>query len=223
MASMSADRINENRKDRQIYLIKTQVYNYYIIIPVEQQNIKITLGIVDKIDNERIKEVPFYGNNAIVIPVLNEQMVGYLKSNQATYDQAVDYFMNLVSNSSGLLKHNRKVVEPVVVLNNNEQFGNFVNYFISRFPNSIQKSDRDLFRKEVPANNMMMNQNNVVSDVPVNIEAYPSYQDESSLEQAKGKTRVKRKDNRGEPGFVSYVLLGVVIAVMSLVFLYMLI
>ena len=47
--------------------------------------------------------------------------------------------------------------------------------------------------------------------------------DELGGEQVKGKTRELIKANKGEPGFVSYVLLGVVIAVMSLVFLYMLI
>ena len=55
-------------------------------------------------------------------------------------------------------------------------------------------------------------------DVPV---AYPNPSEEFFQEQeTKGMT--KKLTKKSEPGFVSYVLLGVVIAVASLLFLYML-
>ena len=226
MANMSAERINENRNDRQIYLIKTQIYSYYVIIPVMSQSVSMLLGLVDNMNNDKVKEIPFLENNAVVIPNLNEQMVGYLRAYQDNYDQAVDYFRGLMSNSMGLLKHNGKMLEPIILINNNEQFGNFINYFVGKFSGSVRKIDNDLLARKMSSNSMpdgLNNQVSMASDIPVNPMAYPNYQIENDLEQDKAKTRVKKKDNRGEPGFVSYVLLGVVIAILSLVFLYMLI
>ena len=143
---------------------------------------------------------------------------------QIFYSQANNYFSVLIDNIYGLLNHNQKQVDPIVLFNNDETFSDFGNYFVNIANGRVQKSDRDLLKKEMPntLNNGMFNQNIMESDIPVNMNAYPN-ENITEEEQVQGKTRTLKKENHGEPGFVSYVLLGVVIAVMSLIFLYMLI
>lgn len=222
MANMTADLIREPvEKGRKIYLIKTQSYSYYIIIPIKQQ-VRVLLDIRENVSVDKIIETPVLNDMAVLVPVINEGIFNYLKAPQNSYSQGTDYFSAILSNASGLLRHNRKVVELVALFNNNDSISNFINYFVSNFPNVIQKSDRDLLRGEIVGsvvnNASMMNQGVVGADVPLVDPNAAVYN-----EPAKEVTNESTTNKNGEPGFVSYVLLGVVIAIVSLVFLYMLI
>lgn len=216
----------ERTKERSIFLMTSQNLSYYIIVPLMKQ-VKILLGLMENVDNTIIKEVPVLSDKVVVVPVLNQQMVDYLKSMGNSYTgDSLKYFIGLVNNVVGLLRHNGKEVEPVVIFNNSEHFKGFINYFVSKVPNRMQVSDKDLLKKEVVTNVLS---NDVINQIPVASEPLTRssyvkddvYQMGEELQQTQTKGLVKTRSR--EPGFVSYVLLGVLVAVMTLILLYMLI
>ena len=214
----------EIERTRERCIFKTQ--NCYIIVPMSNQ-VKILLNIMDGINNNNpnadgiIKELPLLNDKVVVVPILDQGILNYLANPQATYSsESVNYFSKLITNIKGSLVNSQKQVDNVSIINDNSKFASFNNYFaLNASTVSIQKSNGDLLIKNTPSNNMtnvMPNPNIMASDIPL---AYPQ-----GIEEEQGKGMVRElKPNHGEPGFVSYVLLGVVIAIMSLVFLYMLI
>lgn len=211
--------------ERCIFLIENNNLKYYIVIPMVNKNVKIVLGIIENVNNDSIKNIPNLSNEVVVVPVFNQGVINYLKEEQQSYTQAFNYFSSLINNSYGLLIHNKKEVDPTIMINNSADFSNFINSFVSKFSERVQKSDRDLLSSQnnYSYNNQDNSQNLVNNDIPVSMNAYPNVDVSAETEVSKPMTKTLSRDNRGEPGFVSYVLLGVVIAVMSLIFLYMLI
>lgn len=213
----------ERTNERCIFLIENQNLRYYIIIPLIKQ-VTVVLGLIEGVNDQKVKDIPILNDKVVVVPVLNDNVMNYLKSPQQSYSQANNYFSVLINNIYGLLQHNQKQVDQIVLFNGDAQFNNFGNYFVNIARGRVKLSDSDLFKKEVYNNlsNEVVSQNVLNTDIPVNINAYPGV-DINEEVQNKGKVRTLQKNSHGEPGFVSYVLLGVVIAVMSLIFLYMLI
>lgn len=216
----------ERTNERSTFLMTSQSLNYYIIVPLVK-NVKILLGLMENIDNQKIKEIPTLNDKVVVVPVLNQQMIDYLKNTKDSYTgDSLKYFAGLINNVVGLLKHNGKEVDPVVLFNNNEQFNNFINYFASKIPNRIQISSQNLLKKELPSISLESDKttqitlNNNTADT-MNYPKDDVYQMTENLQETQTKKLTKTK--KSEPGFVSYVLLGVLVAVMTLVLLYMLI
>ena len=208
----------ERKGTRFTYLIKDNNIEFYLIIP-NNNRVSIVLNIMEAINNDKVKNIPEFMDKVLVIPVLNQNIINYLKTPASSYNQADNYFSNLINTSYKILTHNKITVEPLVYLNNDTLFSNFNKYFVNKFNGRVS-----LIELNLQSSNSVKQENVEVSPVmtqkqELNSELDNIYNDEIVLKEDKPK---KDNVNKKEPGFVSYVLLGVIIAVASLVFLYML-
>ena len=126
----------------------------------------------------------------------------------------------LINKSYSTLKQNGKEVFQQIKLNNNESYKSFNEKFTSMYPERIQLAKYDI--APVNLTNQPTNINVATLTPPteplantINI-ALEDTKEELSQNNKHVKT-LKR-----EPGFVSYVLLGVIVAILSLIGLYLL-
>jgi len=209
--------------DRVIYLCNflsgNQKNKYVMVVPKTSSQVQVLLALMESREVNKVGEMPFLSDKAVVIPLLSDDVVKFLKTSNS-FDWAIRYLGGFFNNSMRNLAKMQKGVNQVFVLNNNTEFSDVNNAFVRSMPGGrLIISDTDLLKKQ----EVLTNVNNVsyeakMVDVPV---AYPNPSEDFFQEQeTKGMT--KKLTKKSEPGFVSYVLLGVVIAVASLVFLYML-
>ena len=204
-------------------LIKNQKYQYFMIVPKINSMLQILLcfrknGISDYADFARLDNI------AVVIPVLSDAMSNYMASQQTDgYMAGINYFYKILGNSALVLRDIQKGTNANVLVNNSEDYPNFIDSFVFDAKSrgrgiTCKKTDTDLLKKEVVQSvvNQPSNFQDTSMDIPL---AYPNPSEELFQEETKGMT--KKLTKKSEPGFVSYVLLGVVIAVASLIFLYM--
>ena len=88
----------ERKSNRFIYLIKDNNMEFYLIIP-NNNNISITLNIMESVNNDTIKNIPDIMDKVIVVPVLNANIINYLTSVLPSYNEADNYFSNLINKS----------------------------------------------------------------------------------------------------------------------------
>ena len=205
-------------------LIKNVQYQYFMIIPKNSSMVQILLSF----RKDGIKDYANFSildNMAVVIPVLSTAMSDYMASKQVDgYMAGINYFYKIIKNSSQVLRDIQKGTSANILLNNDEYYANFIDAFVMDSKSrgngiTCQKASRDLLKKVIETNVVSQNLSAVNTDIPL---AYPNavIGDDNTREESKGMT--KKLTKKSEPGFVSYVLLGVVIAVASLIFLYML-
>lgn len=201
--------------------INNSVYYYFMMVPKKSNIVQILLGF-RKNGIKDYADFPALDNKAIVVPVLSDAMSNYMSSQQTDgYTVGIKYFYKILSDSVITLRKLQKGTISNILVNNDGNYSDFINSFIDYSKISVngiscEKTTSDLLKKE----EILTNVSNEVKtgDVPV---AYPNPSEEFFQEQeTKGMT--KKLTKKSEPGFVSYVLLGVVIAVASLLFLYML-
>lgn len=208
----------ERKETRITYLIKDTGLEFYLLIP-NNKKISIVLNIIENVNNEIVKKIPDILDKVLVIPVLNGNIINYLKSNLPSFEQADNYFSNLINTSYKILTHNNIVVDPLVYMNNNYLYTSFNNYFVNKFNGRISLITLNLepIREISPINNI---QSPVVEEKKEVINELDNIYNEEIV--LKENNEIPKEKNKKEPGFVSYVLLGVIIAIVSLVFLYML-
>lgn len=211
-----------------IFLMKETNLDFYLIIPNNKQ-VSIVLGIFPDINEEMIKNLSNEMDKAVVIPVINSQILtsaNHLDTTSFKYlDSVFSYLINI---SYKILTSNNLSVNQKILLNNNPLYENFNNKYLEKYNsrvelyNLVKKIDvaqnifepKEEVKKEFkPVNPPFQNQTTNNSD---SIEELidPILYDEPVISSP------DMKDTK-EPGFVSYVLLGVLIAVISLIFLYM--
>ena len=208
----------ERKGTRFTYLIKDNNIEFYLIIP-NNNRISIVLNIIEAINNDKIKNIPEFMDKVLVIPVLNQNIINYLKTPASSYNQADNYFSNLINTSYKILTHNKITVEPLVYLNNDTLFSNFNTYFVNKFNGRVSLINLNISNQNI-SSTISSPVNRVIEekkDLPQGLDDI--YNEEITL---KSESISKKDDNKKEPGFVSYVLLGVMIAILSLIFLYML-
>lgn len=208
----------ERKGTRFTYLIKDNNIEFYLIIP-NNNRVSIVLNIMEAINNDKVKNIPEFMDKVLVIPVLNQNIINYLKTPAPSYNQSDNYFSNLINTSYKILTHNKISVEPLVFLNNDTSFGNFNTYFVNKFNGRVSLIDLNISNQNI-SSTIISPVNQVIKekkDLPQGLEDI--YNEKITL---KSESNSKKDDNKKEPGFVSYVLLGVMIAILSLIFLYML-
>lgn len=208
----------ERKSNRLIYLIKESNIEFYIIIPNNKQ-VSMVLNIMENINNDLVKNIPEFTDKVLVIPILNSNIINYLKSNVSVFEQADNYFSNLINTAYKILTHNNLIVQQLVYINNNALFSNFNNYFVNKFNGRVS-----LIELNLQPSSVIRQENVEVSPAMTQKQELGSELDNIYNEEIVLKDDKSKKDNvnKKEPGFVSYVLLGVIIAIVSLVFLYML-
>ena len=210
-------RVIEQNPNRNIFLIEDGKLSFYLLIP-NSYVMSITIGLFENINDDMVKLIPNHSDKAIVVPVINNQILSRMNvigSDEYNYmDKLLSY---LINTSYNILSRYQWKIEKEVYLNQNVSFTNFNNAYLEKYKGRIFPVDlfpKNEVKEEVPAvvNNVL--DNNIVNNGGINMPT--EVMEESAVqEEFTPKKRVR------EPGFVSYVLLGVIVAVVSLVFLYM--
>ena len=231
-----------NILNRNIYLINDKNISFYISVPNEEKaaivinlidnanEIDISNGNAHNVTN-KINEIYSkfnYDNIAVVTPVINNQITEQVKNNAPQYvsylNKVLGYLINI---SYRYLKDNGKEVYEQIKLNNNESYKDFNTKFVSMYNNRVELVNYN----NPPANkientnmpiveNTSIEQNENSNEELANTTTIPL--DDAYKEIEQEKENVKKLTRKREPGFVSYVLLGVIVAVISLVVLYLL-
>lgn len=210
-----------------IYFIQETNLSFYLVIPNSQQ-VHLVLGLYPQLDSNIFQNFPLLGDKAMIIPVLNPQVIIGIQNANSTYFKYLDEVLSsLINVAYKILTFNHLKVEQKVYLNQNAQFMNFNQWFITKYNGRIEPITIPIFfpKKEesvptvsspqVPEQPIEKKQNSEVTTIsnPQSTEVQPNTSESISKEENRGK----------EPGFVSYVLLGVLSAVITLVFLYLII
>lgn len=214
-----------------IYLMKETNLDFYVIIP-NKKEVSILLGLFPNITEQIVKTMPKESDKAIVIPVINEQILtnaNHLDGPSIKYlDGILSYLINF---SYKLLTHNNIKVNQKILLNNHTSYINFNTQYIEKYQGRVELYDltpkknpntpifepkEELPTKEFKPVEPPFNNNQTPSRNTDDLEELvdPILYDEPVI------TSPEKKDFK-EPGFVSYVLLGVLLAIISLVFLYL--
>lgn len=196
-----------------IYLMKDPNLAFYLIIPNEKQ-VNILLALFPEVTEDIIKTLPKEKDKAIIIPIINNQFLtnaNNLEPTSFTYiDKVLNYLINTVYQ---ILNYNHVKVNEKVLLNNHSLYENFNKKYIERYNNRVELYN--LMKPQEELHNKIEPTVLETIDNSLPLTNQPEEQNNEILENTNVKKRVR------EPGFVSYVLLGVLVAVISLVFLYL--
>lgn len=219
-----------------IYLIKETNLDFYLIIPNNKQ-VSIVLGLFPNVTENVIKSIPKEKDKAVVIPVINDQILTSANHLDTTSFKYLDSVLSFLINVSyKILTHNHLEVNQKILLNNHSLYENFNQKYIEKYQgrvelyNLIQKniqqptSTKNIFEPVIeqsqkqpftPVEQPFKPQSTIsTSNDAIEELIEPILYDEPVV------VSPDKKESH-EPGFVSYVLLGVLVAVISLVFLYM--
>lgn len=200
-------KIISKTEEQCIYLIEDTNLNFYLTIP-NNKNLSIVLGLFSNITDEIIKSLPKQTDKALVVPVINNEILTRANQFEPTsfkyLDSVLSYLINI---SYKLLTHNKIEVNSKILLNNHSSYENFNNKFIEKYQGRVEL--HNLIQKQEPTPVVSPTINNIEETVAPIVTEEPVTSPNPTPQASH------------EPGFVSYVLLGVLVAVISLVFLYL--
>lgn len=199
-----------------IFLINDKNIPYYLSAPNNTTpKINIAVNLSDNINNNNITTIyqQFDNNNICVItPIFNQNILSKIKEfNEQYYIQVDKYISYLINNAYKILCDNNNIDGKIILVKNNDYLV-FEEWFKSRYKNRVEYDKKD--------------DSSIISDVTMTIPTIDTTNNvatQQTTEQVPEIQFNKPVEKTGELGFVSYVLLGVVVAVASLVLLYLLI
>ena len=234
-----------------IYYLNDANASFYILVPYKEysdtnisirlksnyQTYDLTKNSIDVVTEELVnyyKNLDNY-NITLILPVFYNDILTRIRTVEdiEMYKQVDRYLGYIFNTAYGFLtKNNIKVNNSIYVINN-DSFKKFTNWFVSRYNNRIEyKTILELVRGNGSYNSYNVietpNINFVVGkDNEPNIEKTAEMELETFDNLAKKVINDDKKEERvnlrvaESGGFVSYVLLGVIAFVVSLVLLYM--
>ena len=206
-------------QDKCIYEIEEKKLKFYLLIP-NAKKVFLTICLMENPTDVSIQKIIQEPNKVLVIPMVESNILSSVLSNQEEAFHYLDqYISGLINLSHQILVYNHIEVENVVYFNS-VLFPNFEKWFIQKYQGRVasvkinyQSSEKisPVIQKPDTIDNTMtlaasISQNQG-TDVPL--------VDEEKVSEV--------QENSHDFGFVSYVLLGVIVAVVSLVFLYLII
>ena len=212
-------KVIERNQEQCIFLIRESNIDFYLVIP-NCKKVHIVLGVFLDVTVDFIKSIPKQNDKALVIPVLNRQFLEQIHNGQVQNYASLDNVLSFLINTSyQILTYNHIGVETQILLHNNADFISYNQQFVSKYQGRVQLID--LLPKEVIQPEEVVS--SVSVDPPVHENVLQSEVSDimpDSMEENQEQLSPNLREAR-EPGFVSYVLLGVLVAVISLVFLYL--
>lgn len=212
-------KVVERNQEQCIFLIRESNIDFYLVIP-NCKKVHIVLGLFLDVTVDFIKSIPKQNDKALVIPVLNRQFLEQIHNGQVQNYASLDNVLSFLINTSyQILTYNHIGVETQILLHNNADFISYNQQFVSKYQGRVQLID--LLPKEVIQPEEVVS--SVSVDPPVHENVLQSDVSDimpDSMEENQEQLSPNLREAR-EPGFVSYVLLGVLVAVISLVFLYL--
>lgn len=206
-------RVVVKNQERYIYFIEEANLGFYLIIP-NHQEVSLMIQLLKVVQDEIVAELPLFMDKAVIVPVLSEQVWSGISQRVSSYYDSLDQILSQLLNfSHKILTYNHVTVNNQVFFKSTLECSDFSTWFAQKYNGRVQLLELDtLSTKEV---------DNLPSQVEVPLEK----KSEESSEEVMNDSLVEelKKENTKEVGFVSYVLLGVLVAVISLVFLYLII
>lgn len=190
------------------FLIKDTNIEFYLVIPNSRQ-LNILISLYKDVNDGMIAKLPVEQDKAIVVPVINNQILTNANLLDVTSLKYLDGVLSyLINTSYKILTYNHLEVSNKILLNNNPSLANFNKQYASNYQGRVELYTRPLPQSQAPIQDIPpVPQPNVPND-NVTPTTAPDEDQQDLMEKR-------------DPGFVSYVLLGVLVAVISLVFLYL--
>lgn len=231
-----------------IYYLSDNNCSFYILTPYKdykETNISIRLksnyssydlnkNSIEVVTDELInyyKNLDNY-NITLILPVFYDDSLSRIRTvDDLEVYQKVDKMLGYIFNNAYnfLTKNGIKVNSNIYVINN-DSFKKFTNFFVARYNNRIEyktiielASDNGSFKScdliETPNINFVVGKNaepKLEKTSEIEVETFDSF----AKDVINKETPVPRKRQEANSGFVSYVLLGVITFVVSMVLLY---
>ncbi len=232
-----------------IYYLNNSNYGFYILVPFKDysdtniairlksnyQNYDLNKNSLDIVTSELInyyKNLDNY-NITLILPVFYDDVLSRIVTVEDMDKYlAVDRSLGDMINSAHMLltKNNVKVNSSIYVINN-DSFKKFTNWFVSRYNNRIEyKTILELIKQndnfnsynvvETPNINFVVGKNEepmIEKTVELELETFDTIAREV---EEKTKKIPAKKENKNNGGYVSYVFLGIIAFVVSLLLLW---
>lgn len=214
-------RIVLQSEKKYIYFISDSDVNFYLIIP-RCQKVSLVLKLVYPVDDNVVQGISDVDDKVIIVPILSNELLNGLMQNHVDSFNAVDtIFSNALNLAHRILTYNHLEVDMAVYFDENTNYSTFHSWFIQKYGGrvlSIQLSPQKVsdssleHHQELDTTTSLEQQNQTV---PTSDAKNDNVDEEVDVQLSQSQLP-EGKDF----GFVSYVLLGVVVAVVSLLFLY---
>ena len=204
-----------------IYFISDSDVNFYLIIP-RCQKVSLVLKLVSPIDDNAVQGIGDVDDKVIIVPILSNELLNGLMQNHVDSFNAVDtIFSNALNLAHKILTYNHLEVDMSVYFDEPTDYSTFHSWFIQKYGGrvlSIQLSPQ----KVVDSSNL---ENHQTLDTSASLEQQnrtvtADVKNDNIDEEVDAQLSHNQLPEGKDFGFVSYVLLGVVVAVVSLIFLY---
>ena len=206
-------------QDKCIYEIEEKNLKFYLLIP-NTKKVFLTICLMENPTDVSIQKIIQEPNKVLVIPMVESNILSSVSLNQEEAFRYLDqYISGLINLSHQILVYNHIEVENVVYFNS-VLFPNFEKWFIQKYQGRVasvkinyQSSEKisPVIQKPDTIDNTMT----LAASISQSQSADVPLVDEEKVSEV--------QENSHDFGFVSYVLLGVIVAVVSLVFLYLII
>lgn len=140
-------------QNHNVYYVKTDVVNYYITVPKNNDSTNICIELKNKMGNydmelndevwvmENIKNTFTYIDNyniTLVLPILKEDHISILeKIDTSKYEQVDKILGYVINNAYSILKEKEKKVSNQILLVNNDRYKTFINWFLVRYKDRV--------------------------------------------------------------------------------------
>ena len=209
-------RIVARENTKYIYWIKDNNNAFYLSIP-NTKEVGIIINLLKDANDEDVKRFPDIKDKVIVTPIISSEISLAVKENNAEYFNQLDSIIsNAINLSHQILTYNKLDVKNSISLNNNKEYEMFNIWFVKKYGGRVSLIEIE------ENNNQTLNtplSTDQTSQLPENFKKTEPIIEET-MELDKEDAPSERQKSLG---FVSYVLLGVVVAVASLIFLYLII
>lgn len=208
-------RIVAQKETKYIYLIKENNIAFYLSIPSNKE-VGLVLNILKDVTDEKVINLEDINDKVIITPILPTEFLNIVKQNNTDAFNKLDIFLSTAINlSHQILTFNKLTVKNSIELNNNKEYSVFNNWFVNKYDGRVIL--RETEEKKDPSLTGPLFANTESSFPKTEQAENPKIEETIELDT---KEEIPREKSLG---FVSYVLLGVVVAVASLIFLYLII
>lgn len=212
-----------------VYLISDKNISYYLSVPINNSGkISIAINIMDNINNSNVSGTYQMFDNqniCLISPLLDKNILFQMKTqNEQVYqyaDKCISYLINAVYK---MMSNNNRNVDGKIILIKNDAYILFENWFTTRYKDRVECREFNTPKPnpETPIQNIQPQATIPVVDTVGEQKASAVLDNTKDIVTNNEQTSTTSNEPK-DLGFVSYVLLGVVVAVVSLVILYMLI
>lgn len=204
-----------------IYFMKETNLSFYLSIP-NSKKVGIVLGLFEDVNDEFVKNIPIQSDKALVIPMIQSDILKQANIvGTSSYNYLNQVLSFLINTSHKILTYNHIEVDNQILLNQSSKLEIFNQNFISKYQGRVQLIN--LIPELAPVPETPVIKEPIIPQetiVQPNVGNVMPTEMPTSIEP---KEETNSQKEAHEPGFVSYVLLGVLLAVIALVVLYLVI